>query len=188
MRSGGLAGVNTHGLDVGESRCVQDVVDVLSAKYRAALEEVETLKIQRCCLPSLLPSPLPSLVPLLVPSPSALTIHPRPYPYLNPNRNPFMFIFFLTRSVELQAVSTVVGTFDDRMIGLYMRCKDFAALHMASQRANDGLARENAALRAHVGKLEDVHANFILNQCDDEDDIYGGAPPPPLPEPSGDEE
>jgi hypothetical protein len=48
--SNGLAGVNTHGLDIGESRSVQDVVDVLSAKYRAALEEVETLKIQRCLL------------------------------------------------------------------------------------------------------------------------------------------
>jgi hypothetical protein len=106
-------------------------------------------------------------------------------------------MFVLARSVELQAVSTVVDTFDDRMIGLYMRCKDFAALHMASQRANEGLARENASLRAHVDKLEDVHAHFMLIRGKDEHedghgDAYGNAPPLPFlerPEGScGDEE
>jgi hypothetical protein len=104
------------------------------------------------------------------------------------NRNSCIFV--LARSVELQAVSTVVGAFDDRMIGLYMRCKDFAALHMASQRANEGLARENSTLRTHVKKLEDMHAHFMLIRGKDEredghGDAFGTAPPLPFPERSG---
>ena len=58
---------------------------------------------------------------------------------------------------------------------------------MASQRANEGLARENSSLRAHVDKLEDMHAQLMLIRGKDEredghGDAYDNAPPLPFPE------
>ena len=53
-------------------------------------------------------------------------------------------------------VSRIIATYNQRMMQLYVRSKDLAALHMGAHATTARLTEENALLRAELVRVADM--------------------------------